>query len=89
MAKDMILSAGNVLGSENVFTGDKPSVVSEDFALYSEIVPSVFFRLGCGFKDKETNAPLHSSVFMPDESCIIHGASVFARFAYDYLMGFM
>ena len=87
MAQAMIITGGKVLGSGNVFAGDKPSVVSEDFALYSNMVPSVFFRLGCGFKDKKTNAPLHSSVFMPDESCIIHGASVFARFAYDYLKG--
>ncbi|MBI4647703.1 MAG: amidohydrolase, partial [Bacteroidia bacterium] len=43
---------------------------SEDFAYYSKICPTTFYRLGCGNKKKNIISPLHSPNFSIDEDCI-------------------
>lgn len=58
-----------VLGDENYIENPEPSMGSEDFAYYSDYVPSAMFRLGVGFKDRE-NAPLHSDKFIANEEAI-------------------
>jgi amidohydrolase len=42
------------------------------------------FRLGVGFKDRDTNYPLHHPKFEVDESAIITGVVTFAYAAYKY-----
>jgi amidohydrolase len=75
-------TASHVLGTENVLPHD-PSMVGDDFAIYQEHVPGVFFLLGVG--NDTYNRPLHSSNFMIDEKSLPVGAAVMAQLAIDYL----
>ncbi|NSW91843.1 MAG: amidohydrolase [Firmicutes bacterium] len=87
LTKLFISSASKIVGKDNVIIADRPSMVSEDFALFSEKVPSVYFWIGCRNEEKGIINPLHSPIFQGDEECIKIGAAVFAQFALDYLKG--
>lgn len=56
------------LGKDNVLSADI-WMASEDFAYYSEKIPSCFYLIGVG-KDKEENASLHTSTFNINEDSI-------------------
>lgn len=60
------------LGEENYIENPNPTLGSEDFAYYSEDIPSAMYRLGVGFKNKK-NAPLHSDKFIANEDAIKTG----------------
>lgn len=56
-------------------------MASEDFAYYSQQVPSCFFRLGIGNKAKGITSPVHTSTFDIDESALSIGAGLLAYIA--------
>ena len=67
-------SAIEILGHENVFELQQPSLGAEDFAEFLNNVPGAMFRLGVS---REIGcAPLHSSEFDPDEKAISVGVKV-------------
>lgn len=72
-------TAERVLGKENVISQEKCDMTGEDFAYFSEYVPSCFVKLG-GAK-----RPLHTSNFDADEEAIFIGAELMAEFAIDFL----
>lgn len=72
-------AAKSVIGSENIIYQQKPDMIGDDFAYFSELVPSCYVKLG------GATAPLHTSGFDVDESCIKTGISVMCRFALDFL----
>jgi len=78
-------SACKIIGKENIITDIKPAMVSEDFAFFSQIVPSTYYYLGCRNEEKGITYPLHNAKFKGDEECIRIGASLFAQFAIDFL----
>lgn len=51
---------------------------SEDFAFYSQLVPSSFYRLGTGGPDPEKNFPVHSNQFDIDETSLETGIGLMA-----------
>ncbi|MGG4144198.1 amidohydrolase [Paenibacillus algorifonticola] len=76
--------------SEQVLGGKKwiyvkPSMGGEDFAFYSEAVPSVFFRLGVGSGEAYTSYPLHHPQFDLDEAALPYGAAMLSALALNYL----
>jgi amidohydrolase len=54
---------------------------SEDFSFYLEKIPGVFFHLGAG----ADTPSLHSSAFLPPESCMENGIKIMSAFALDSL----
>lgn len=60
------------LGEENYIKNPEPSMGSEDFAYYSQIIPGAMYRLGTGYANKE-NSPLHSSKLIINEEAIQTG----------------
>lgn len=58
---------------------DKPSMTSEDFAEYQQLVPGVFFFLGTG-----DTAALHATTFNFDEEILLKGASFFEKLAENF-----
>lgn len=80
-----ISSARKMLGNDNVLTDIDPSMVSEDFSYFSELVPSVYYFLGGRNEEKGYVNSLHSPHFNADEECIKVGSKIFAGFAVDYL----
>lgn len=51
-------------------------MTAEDFGFYAESFPSIFYRLGVG-----ESAPLHNSLFCPDERSLAFGAAMMAMLA--------
>jgi amidohydrolase len=80
----LIELAEGIVGQERVHIFKKPSMGSEDFAFISQKIPSVAFRVGTGFANRE-NPPLHSDLFCVNEQCIPYGVAVLYAFALDFL----
>jgi amidohydrolase len=65
------------LGEDKVH--DLPQrMTSEDFAFYSQIVPSTFYRLGTGHPEPVKNHPVHSNRFDIDEAALETGMGLMA-----------
>lgn len=71
-------AAIELLGEENVTSLPRPSMGSEDFAVYLEHVPGVMFRLGAA-GENGTWTGLHTPTFDVDERCLTVGAKILAR----------
>jgi amidohydrolase len=75
--------ATELLGADKVTILTRPSMGSEDFAMYLEYVPGVMFRLGAA-GDKGTWTGLHTPTFDVDEQCLAVGANVLARTVVEF-----
>ena len=64
-----------------------PLMVSEDFAYYSQHVPTLFCFLGGGSPELGAVYPHHNECFRIDEEALPRGAALYAQFALDYLKG--
>lgn len=51
-------------------------MTAEDFGFYAARYPALFYRLGVG-----ESAPLHNSMFCPDERALIYGSAMMAELA--------
>lgn len=68
------------LGEENVVDLDL-RMTAEDFAYYSQIVPSCFYRLGVKNENKNITSGLHTSTFNVDENSLEVGMGLMAWLA--------
>jgi amidohydrolase len=68
-----------VLGPDGVVEIARPSMGSEDFALYLEQVPGAMFRLDCAPQGAGQAPGLHTSVFDIDEQSMQLGVRILAR----------
>ncbi len=73
-----ITSLDTLFGSESTIPLDV-RMTTEDFARYSQLFPSVFFRLGVAGKNEVGR--LHSGSFQPEEESILYGATALAWLA--------
>ena len=62
--------SSDFLGHESVVVLE-PRMTTDDFAYFSQQIPSVFFRIGVGFPNSE-HYQLHSSQFIANEEVIKH-----------------
>ncbi len=62
---------------------DEPSMGSEDFSYYLDLVPGAMFRLGVA-GDQVGRAPLHTSTFDIDQRAIAIGCKLFAAAVINY-----
>ena len=67
----------------------KQTTTAEDFSLYEQKVPGMFFFLGITPKgtDPAAAAPNHSPRFFVDEAALLPGIRAMASLAVDYLQG--
>lgn len=56
-----------------------PYMLAEDFSLYQQVLPGLFFFLGSGNEEKGYTAPLHSAKFQFDESILAKGVETYAQ----------
>jgi amidohydrolase len=70
----------------NLIDIKKPGMGVEDFAYYTQGVPGLYYKLGCGNKKKGIVHPAHGSYFDIDEDCLIYGAAVQSMAAYNGLI---
>ena len=61
------------------------TMIGEDFGEYAKKVPSVFYFIGAGNQEKETNYPHHHPCFDIDEDALSTGAEMHVRTALSYL----
>ncbi len=62
------------LGDSNVIDLDR-RMTTDDFAYFSQIIPSVFFRLGVGFENDEKHQ-LHSSTFIANQKILDYSSGL-------------
>jgi len=76
--------AQDYLGKENVVELDL-RMTAEDFAYYSQMVPSCFYRLGTGNEKLGCTSNLHTATFDIDEAALETGVGFMAWLAYKEL----
>lgn len=82
---DLLLVTSDQMLGEGKYELVKPSMGGEDFSYYTERVPGVFFRLGVGNPEKQTNYPLHHPMFDIDEDALPIGIAMLSAIALNYL----
>jgi len=83
MNETVIKAALNTDGISKIIEQEKGSMTGDDFAYFTEIVPSSYFKLGVGGKGKRY--PLHSPKFIIDEKALLIGCRLFVNIASEYL----
>lgn len=84
VTKQLIAAAEKVVGKEHI-AEIVPGLGSEDYALFLEKCPGVYFRLGTRNEAKQCTARAHSSKFQIDEDALIGGSMTFVQFVLDYM----
>ena len=74
----------DVIGNENVIKNGTPSMAGDDFAYFAEKVPSVYFNLGSGNKEKGVTMPLHAPDFDIDDDCLKTGVLALCSYALNF-----
>ncbi|RPH34063.1 MAG: amidohydrolase [Bacteroidales bacterium] len=69
------------LGHSNVIDLDR-RMTTDDFAYFSQIIPSVFFRLGVGFENGG-NHQLHSSTFIVNQDILKYSSGLLTWISYN------
>jgi amidohydrolase len=82
--RNLFIGTANELFGPNAVLIAKPSMGGEDFAYYSQEVPSVFFRLGTN-GSVETAYPNHNTRFDVDEESFLYGISVLSVLTHKLL----
>jgi amidohydrolase len=77
------LNARSVFGKENIL--QYVSLAGEDFSEFSMEIPSSFYFIGTGNKEKESNYPHHHPRFNIDEDTLLNGVEMHIRTALAYL----
>jgi amidohydrolase len=65
---------------------EKPSPVSEDFSLFSNLAPGVYFLAGAALEDGRPMRHAHNAQYDLDESFLPIGAAMLAEIARHYLL---
>ena len=69
--------AEGYLGKNNVLDLDI-WMAAEDFAYYSQVTDSCFYRLGAGNKEKGITSSLHTTTFNIDETALVLSTGLMA-----------
>lgn len=85
LAEKVFDIALNTLGENNCIYGGEATMAGEDFAYFTQEVPSVLFKLGCKNSNTDSAYPLHHSEFDIDEDCLSVGVAMFVAIALDLL----
>ena len=83
--RQAIESVKALLGEQSIAHIPTPELGGEDFAFFSQHVPSLMLRLGVRNEARGIVHPVHSSRFDLDEEALPLGAATLARIAVDYL----
>ncbi len=59
-----------LIGKENVYKMDAPSLGADDFAFFCQAADCCYFNIGCRGDNQGDDQVLHSACFAPDEKCI-------------------
>ncbi|QSQ07899.1 N-acyl-L-amino acid amidohydrolase [Koleobacter methoxysyntrophicus] len=85
----IVYSAMRKVLNEKAVIPERASLGGEDFAFFSEKLPSAYIWLGCrpsGLSVEET-PPLHNNRFNPDEKALTIGMEILISTVFEYLSG--
>ncbi|MBA2356072.1 MAG: amidohydrolase [Acidobacteria bacterium] len=74
-----------VMGGRDRLTSPPPQMGAEDFALYQQKIPGLFFFLGVGNTEKKITAMIHTEYFDMDEDALPLGVRALTSVTLDYL----
>jgi len=83
LCKQMIPTLERVVGKDNLKMMD-PVMGGEDFALFANEVPGIYYRLGV-VKPGTTSGWIHTPTFRADDSCLEVGIRAMSNMVVDYL----
>lgn len=83
LVKAMVPTARRIIGDENVIE-QKPQMASEDFAFFSEKVPTFYYFLGVRNESKGIVNMVHTPEFNVDEEAIPIGVKIMASMLLAY-----
>jgi amidohydrolase len=69
-------SSQQLLGDSNVKELELPTMNSEDFAFYSQVLPAAMIWLGTRNEEEGFTYPLHHPKFAADEAAMAVGAEI-------------
>jgi amidohydrolase len=78
--------ASEVIGEDNVYKLENPTMGGESFSYFSMERPSLFYFLGSGNVEKGIVHPAHGNLFDIDESCLCIGVAMQCKLAYEFLL---
>ncbi|OOB75189.1 peptidase M20 [Clostridium haemolyticum] len=87
LSKEATSYVKDLLGEKSVILFEKAGMGSEDFAFYSEKIPSVYFMLGAGTKQENSlyGEPMHNEKVVFNEEILVTGAAMHAYCAISWL----
>ena len=83
LCKQMIPTLERVVGKNNLKMMD-PVMGGEDFAIFANEVPGIYYRLGV-VKPGTTSGWIHTPTFRADDSCLEVGIRAMSNMVVDYL----
>ena len=83
LCKQMIPTLERVVGKNNLKMMD-PVMGGEDFAIFANEVPGIYYRLGV-VKPGTTSGWIHTPTFRADDSCLEIGIRAMSNMVVDYL----
>lgn len=82
LSKLVLLTANNIIGSDNIIIIDEPSMGAEDFSAYLDKTPGMLIRIGTG--GQNCCHPLHSCQFKIDENAISVAVKILTASVLNY-----
>ncbi len=76
-------TAGKLLGAQQVHLLENPIMAGEDFAFYQQEFPGVFFFLGSGSEQADSQWSWHHPKYNVDEQCLKTGAALMASLVFE------
>ncbi|HRS01672.1 MAG TPA: M20 family metallopeptidase [Bacteroidota bacterium] len=81
---EFIINLGKQLFSNSQVEIAEPKMWAEDFAYYTEILPSAFWFLGTKENNEKEIYPLHSSKLLPTDESMFYGTAMLVATALEY-----
>ncbi len=78
-------SAAKILGESNILELPEPSLGTDDFGYFSDIVPGCYYYIGVGNTEKGFTCPNHNPHFAADPDALPLAVAVEVQAALDYL----
>ena len=78
-------AAGKFIGAERSRSMAVPTMGSEDFSRFTQLLPAAYFRIGCYDEDKGYVYGIHTPEFDFDEKILPIGAGYAAYLAWELL----
>lgn len=80
-------AAGEILGTEQVWELQEPSMGTDDFGYFSDAAPGCYYYIGVGNEEKGFTSPNHNPHFAADPAALPLAAAVHVRTVLDFLGG--